>query len=294
MKDNFSELRILEHSDFGEIRTTIDENGNVLFGAFDVAKALGYKNPNDAVSRHCRAIVKHDSPISGKIQEINFIYEPDLYRLLIKSKLPSAVEFERWVFEDVLPSLRKYGMYATDELLANDEKFLEVKEQLKFEKGKIKELRKFNKDLKAERTELIKTNSLLERDNKCLQVIVDESMKVIEEVEPIVEYVDVILSCDLDMTATQIAADYGISAIRLNNLLHEAGIQRKVNGQWVLYREFMNMGLTSSFTGFLEKRGHYYVQTRWTQQGRLMIHQIMKEAGIDAVGYETENGGQYE
>ena len=79
--------------------------------ASDVAKALGYVRPNDAVSQHCRATVKHSIPISGKEQEVNFIPEGDVYRLIIRSKLPKAEEFEKWVFDEVLPSIRKTGGY---------------------------------------------------------------------------------------------------------------------------------------------------------------------------------------
>lgn len=280
------ELKILEHDNFGEIRTTVDEKGNVLFCGADVAKILGYKNPNDAVSRHCRCIVKHDTPHpqsrNSKI-EMLFISEPDVYRLVTKSKLPSAVEFERWVFEDVLPSLRKHGMYASDELLNDPELLLATVEEIREQNVLIDLLEEQNGLLKNQTCLLKEKSNTLEEMNGVLKDIVHSS-------KPLLSYLDTIINSDLDMTATQIAADYGISAIRLNNLLHEAGIQRKVNGQWVLYREYMNMGLTSSITGFLEKRKHFYVQTRWTQQGRLLIHQIMKEAGIDAVGYEREKG----
>ena len=84
-----NELQIFQSEEFGEIRT-IEEEGRVLFCASDVAKALGYARPNDAVTAHCRATVKHSTPISGKIQEINFIHEGDVYRLITHSKLPSA------------------------------------------------------------------------------------------------------------------------------------------------------------------------------------------------------------
>ena len=84
-----NELQIFQNEEFGEIRT-IEEDGKVLFCASDVAKALGYARPNDAVTAHCRATVKHSTPISGKIQEINFIPEGDVYLLITHSKLPSA------------------------------------------------------------------------------------------------------------------------------------------------------------------------------------------------------------
>ena len=84
-----NELQIFKNTEFGEVRT-IEENGKVLFCGSDCAKALGYTNPNKAVNDHCRAITKRSTPISGKQQEINFIPEGDLYRLITHSKLPSA------------------------------------------------------------------------------------------------------------------------------------------------------------------------------------------------------------
>ena len=109
-------MEIFKNEEFGSVRI-IEEDGKYLFCASDVAKALGYSRPNDAVARHCRATVKRSSPISGKIQEINFIPEGDVYRLIVHSKLPSAERFERWVFDEVLPSLRKNGIYITDPLV---------------------------------------------------------------------------------------------------------------------------------------------------------------------------------
>lgn len=103
-------LTTFTNPDFGEVRT-LEEDGKVLFCASDVAKALGYNNPNKAVNDHCRAITKRSTPISGKTQDINFIPEGDVYRLIVRSKLPTAERFERWVFDDVLPSIRKHGGY---------------------------------------------------------------------------------------------------------------------------------------------------------------------------------------
>lgn len=104
-------LQVFNNPEFGKIRT-VEQDGKVLFCGSDVAKALGYVRPNDAVSRHCRATVKRRTPISGKMQEINFISEGDVYRLIAHSKLPSAERFEQWVFDEVLPAIRKTGSYS--------------------------------------------------------------------------------------------------------------------------------------------------------------------------------------
>lgn len=104
-------LHVFKNSSFGQLRT-IEEDGKILFCATDVAKALGYINPRDAISRHCRGVVKRDAPTQGGIQAITFIPEGDVYRLITHSKLPGAEKFESWVFDEVLPSLRKDGYYS--------------------------------------------------------------------------------------------------------------------------------------------------------------------------------------
>jgi prophage antirepressor-like protein len=104
-------LHVFKSKAFGQLRT-IEEDGKILFCASDVAKALGYSNPRDAISRHCRGVVKRDAPTQGGVQAIAFIPEGDVYRLITHSKLPGAEKFESWVFDDVLPSLRKDGYYS--------------------------------------------------------------------------------------------------------------------------------------------------------------------------------------
>ena len=105
-----NELQIFNSEEFGDIRT-IEINGKPYFVGTDVAKALGYNNPRDAVSRHCKGVVKHDTPTSSGVQLMSYINEGDLYRLIMKSKLPSAEKFEAWVMDEVLPTIRKAGSY---------------------------------------------------------------------------------------------------------------------------------------------------------------------------------------
>ena len=125
-----NELQIFQSEEFGEIRT-IEEDGKVLFCASDVAKALGYEKPNNAVATHCRATLKRGTPISGKIQEINFIPEGDVYRLITHSKLPSAEKFESWVFDEVLPAIRKTGGYVNDTETFVNAYFAGIPEEMK-------------------------------------------------------------------------------------------------------------------------------------------------------------------
>lgn len=112
-------LEIFKNEEFGEVRTIMLDD-KPYFMASDIAKALGYARPNDAVSRHCRATVKHSTPISGKIQKVNFIPEGDMYRLIAHSKLPSAERFESWIFDEVLPTIRRTGGYINNvDLMVN-------------------------------------------------------------------------------------------------------------------------------------------------------------------------------
>ncbi|NRY63214.1 prophage antirepressor-like protein [Clostridium beijerinckii] len=136
-------LLIFKDERFGEIRWLKINNKDYAVG-IDIAKALGYKKPNDAISRHCRGAVKRGvGVVTGKrkdgtdaIQnvEMSVIPEGDIYRLAAKSELPGAEKFEAWIFDEVLPSIRKTGMYATDELLDNPDLLIAAATKLKEER----------------------------------------------------------------------------------------------------------------------------------------------------------------
>lgn len=137
-----NDLQIFNNPQFGAVRT-IEESNKVYFCGSDVAKALGYANVRDAIIRHCRCVVKHDIPhpqSADKTIEMSFITEGDVYRLITHSKLPAAEQFERWVFDEVLPTIRKHGMYAVDELLDNPEFAIKVFAELKEERDKRRAL----------------------------------------------------------------------------------------------------------------------------------------------------------
>lgn len=136
-----NELQIFNSEEFGNIRTT-EINGQPYFVAVDVAKALGYSTPRDAISRHCKGVVKHDTPTSSGVQSISYINEGDIYRLIMKSKLPSAERFESWVMDEVLPTIRKTGGYhlpqTYSEALRELADMAEQKEKLMFENEQMK------------------------------------------------------------------------------------------------------------------------------------------------------------
>lgn len=106
MKD----IQIFNNPEFGELRT-IEEGDKIYFVATDAARMLGYAKPSNAVSAHCKGALKRGIPTSGGVQQMNVIPEGDLYRLIVNSELPSAEKFESWVFDEVLPAIRKTGGY---------------------------------------------------------------------------------------------------------------------------------------------------------------------------------------
>ena len=108
-----NELKVFQHSEFGELRVlTID--GKEFFPATQCAKILGHENPARAIRKYCKGVTEMVTPTNGGNQATKFIPEGDLYRLIIRSKLPSAEKFERWVFDEVLPELRKNGSYGNN------------------------------------------------------------------------------------------------------------------------------------------------------------------------------------
>lgn len=111
-----NQMEIFKNPEFGSVRV-IEENGKYLFCGTDVARALGYAIPTKAVNTHCKGVSKMEAPTNGGIQKLLFIPEGDVYRLIVHSKLPSAERFERWVFDEVLPTIRKHGAYMTKEKL---------------------------------------------------------------------------------------------------------------------------------------------------------------------------------
>lgn len=192
--------------------------------------------------------------------QMNFIPEGDVYRLVVRSKLPTAIKFESWVFDDVIPSIRKHGAYLTpdkiEEVLTNPDTIIRLATELKQER---------------------------EAKQKAL-VALEQVNKELEEAQPKLTYYDTILNSVGTMTSSQIGADYGMSAIKLNRILNEQKLIKKVNNQWILYAKYQNQGLTESKTFDVEHGSIVgsYVSTRWTQKGRLKIHEILTKLGYVA------------
>lgn len=106
-------IKVFQNQQFGKVRT-LEEDGKVLFCGFDVARALGYEKPRNAIAAHCKGALKRGILTSGGNQTLSFIPEGDVYRLITHSRLPAAEKFERWVFDEVLPTIRQYGAYLPD------------------------------------------------------------------------------------------------------------------------------------------------------------------------------------
>ena len=138
-------IQIAEDAEFGKVRIVRDGD-RFLFAARDVAKALGYKRPADAVKQHCKGVGVLPTPSAGGVQETKFIPEGDVYRLIIRSKLPSAKRFEKWVFDEVLPTIRKNGGYMTESLvqqvIQNPELIYSFAQRMMEEHAKNEELEK--------------------------------------------------------------------------------------------------------------------------------------------------------
>ncbi|MBV5191120.1 phage antirepressor KilAC domain-containing protein [Staphylococcus chromogenes] len=250
------ELQVFQNSQFGELEILTIDNKE-WFPAIKVAEILGYTNPRKAIRDHAKergVTIRSVIDSLGRNQDKKFIDEGNLYRLITRSKLPQAEQFEEWVFDEVLPAIRKHGIYATDNV---------IEQTLKDPDYIITVLTEYKKEKEQ--------NLLLQQE--------------IGELKPKADYVDEILKSPGTMTITQIAADYGLSAQKLNKLLHKARIQRRVGKQWILYTEHMNKGYTKSETiNIVRSDGtpDTQPQTKWTQKGRLKIHEILTDFGYEA------------
>lgn len=228
-----------------EVRTFL-ENDIPYFVANDVAKTLGYKNPSDATNKHCKKALKTwGSDSLGRRQSFKIIPESDVYRLVIKSNLPSAEKFESWVMEEVLPQIRKHGMYATDDLLNNPDLLIEVATKLK--------------------------------EERTLRLVAEQK---VAEMQPKVNYHDIILANKSVTPISFIAKNYGMSAMQMNKLLHDFGIQYRQGKAWLLYAKYQNEGYTHIEMVPVQGTDNLKPIMKWTQKGHLFLYNFLKEHDI--------------
>lgn len=252
-------MEIFKNNEFGEIRT-LKINNEPWFVGKDVAEILGYKDTSDAMKRHVDEDDKGVgiSPTPGGKQNMKIINESGLYSLILSSKLPSAKKFKRWVTGEVLPTIRKHGAYMTDNVLE------QAISNPDFMIGLLNELKEEQEHRK-----------LLQEENQKLAI-------KIEKDKPKIDYIDEILKSKNTMTITQIAKDYDLSGRELNKILHNEKVQYKCGNQWLLYAKHIGKGYTKSNT-FVDNLGEARINTKWTQKGRLMIHELLTKLGYVAV-----------
>ena len=236
-------------------------NGEPHFIGKQVATILGYKDTVNALKAHVDAEDKRGWQIttpSRGLQTATIINESGLYSLIMGSKLESAKEFKRWVTSEVLPSIRKTGSYAVTQ--ETDEELIA--------------------------RALVAANAIVAKLQDRVGLL-EERVAVqgqqIAEMNPKAAYYDMILNAKGLVSITTIAKDYGMSGTKMNELLHEQGIQWKQNKTWVLYQQYADKGYTNTKTHeYQDNNGNYQVvvHTYWTQKGRLFIYETLKKAGI--------------
>ena len=238
-------IRIFKNKEFGAIRTMKDERGEPLFCGKDVATALGYKKPENAIATHVENGDKTSTLIQGSGSNYKsktiFINESGVYALILGSKLESARRFKHWVTSEVLPSIRKQGGYMVVRPDESDEAIMT-------------------------RALQIAHATLMRRDEE------------IARLKPKADYADQVLDSVSCLTTTQVAKGMGMTAMELNRILCEKGIQYGQSGQYLLYASYARQGLAQNRTRtFLDLFGtvHTTSQLVWTEKGKEFIHKLL-------------------
>ena len=251
------ELQVFSNAEFGSVRS-IMVNDEPYFVGKDVAEILGYSRTADAIKVHVdkedKGVCEMKTP--GGVQNVTIINESGLYSLILSSKLPNAKKFKRWVTSEVLPAIRKHGVFAVDTMLNDPDAMIAALQAYKEERQR---------------------RLLLESENAVQK-------QQLLEMKPKVSYYDVVINSPDLISITEIAKDYGWSAKHMNGYLHSKGIQYKQGDRiWILYQKYAEQGLTSTKThAYLTGDGntHTKVHTYWTQKGRLFIYDLLKKDGI--------------
>ena len=242
-------VKTFVNEEFGSVRT-IEENGKILFCGSDVAKALGYRRPKDAITAHCKGAVKRRLLTNGGVQEMKMISEGDVYRLISHSRLPSAEKFERWIFDDVLPTIRRTGGY-----VSNEEMFIE--NYLPFLDEPYRDL------FRLQMTAIEKLNERIRHD------------------QPLVEFANQVAGTDnlIDMNAmAKLARAENISVGRnkLYSWLKRTGVLMSNN---LPYQRYIDRGYFAVKESVFEVNGlkKTYRQTLVTGKGQLFIIGLLRK-----------------
>lgn len=232
-----SNIQVFDNPEFGAVRA-LEENGTILFCATDAAKALGYATPRKAILEHCKGVLKRNALTSGGEQEMNFIPESDLYRLIFSSKLPNAEKFTDWVTGEVLPSIRKNGGYIAGQ------------EELSPQELMAKAL-------------LVANKTLADREARISELTVQNQI-----MDPKAEYFDALVDRNLLTNFRETAKELGIPPKAFVDwLLAKKYLYRDQKGK-LLPREDKNNGLFEVKEAKNEKTQWSGVQTLVTPKGR--------------------------
>lgn len=253
-------IKVFENSEFGKVRT-VTLNDEPWFVGKDVATALGYADSFGALKKHVdtedKQNCQNDSFESPRGMTV--INESGVYSLIISSKLSTAKKFKRWVTSEVLPSIRKHGVYMTEDaikkVIAEPDFIIQLATELKKE----------------------------QKQNEQLTETCSQQQQVIGELKPKADYVDRILNSKSLVPITAIAKDYGMSGRKMNETLHHLGVIYKIGRQWLLYSQHQNCGYTASETVEITRSNglsDVVLNTKWTQKGRLFLYNLLKGKGI--------------
>ena len=254
-----NQVTIFNNPQFGEIRTAGTAD-NPLFCLADVCSALGLsaKGVNQRLNKG--VISNYPLETAGGIQQALFVNEDGLYDVILDSRKPEAKVFRKWVTSDVLPTIRKTGGYITTTTEMSDAEILA-------------------------KAVLVAQTTIANRETRIKQLESEnaEQKTLIQQMQKGNDYLNVILQSKGTLATTQIAADYGMTAVRFNKKLNEMRIQHKVNGQWILYSNLMGKGYVHSKTiTFYHSDGRPDTRlcSEWTQRGRMFLYDALKEIGI--------------
>lgn len=248
-----NQMTIFKHPAFGEVRTTIMDNGQVGFVGKDIATALGYSNPMKAIRDHVDDEDKRGERFvhpQGGTQTCVIINESGLYSLILSSKLPQAKQFKHWVTSEVLPAIRKDGGYIATK--PDDTPEAITARALLITKSTIDQLEQ-EKDVLTQQNRVLSAKA---------------------------EHLDNVLLCNQCYTTTQIAKELDMSINDLTAKLLEMRIIYRQSGQYMLYAPFARLGLARNKTVDVNMHGvmrvcHPYLV--WTEKGRIFIHNLMKQ-----------------
>lgn len=237
-----------------EVRAVLIDNEPWFVGK-DVAEALGYSNASKALKDHVDDEDKLNNKTLSSLGQRGawLVNESGMYSLIFGSKLDEAKKFKRWVTSEVLPAIRKTGSYSVNQVQDS----YAIQDPVERAKRWIEE----------------------QEEKKALE-------QALELQAPKVDYYEKVISSDETLSVTQIATDYGMSAIKFNKLLHRLGIQYKVNGQWVLYSGLVDKGYTESTVGTNDYGT--YTTTKWTQKGKEFLYNTLKDQGIYTIADTAE------